>query len=271
MGYRMPDGGVVAILGLPPIVHAPIFACLIWLLALALGRRLTIWLRLTTVGLDVWERGIVALVMGAGCLQFVPLALAAAHVMQPANVRFAVLALMLALMPDAYRTTIAIRRQFVLAFQQRLPPLLKLWLLAFLLQLAILFVHALVFGRYGDDDGYHLSSPLRWLRAGTLSYLPTFTHTNASFGFEMLYLIALAFEEPLAAKLLHFGAGIWTLSAVVLCCRRLGSWSAGVIAISFLMITTPLLNLPLIFRSRLRGLRGQLGDDGGRTPLARLA
>ncbi|HWZ89373.1 MAG TPA: hypothetical protein VNW92_11000 [Polyangiaceae bacterium] len=243
----MPDGGVVAILGLPPIVHAPVFVCLIWLLALALGRRLTIWLQLSSVGLDPWERGLVALTIGAGCLQFVPFALAAAHVMQPAVVRVAVLGLAALLLPDAYRALLAIKRQLASALELRLPPAIRIWAGILLALLALLFVHSLVFGRYGDDDGYHLSAPVRWLRSGTLGYLPTYTHTNASFGFEMLYVIALSFKEPLAAKLLHFSAGIWTLSAVLLCCRRLGTWLSGIMAISFLLIATPLVNLPLIF------------------------
>lgn len=206
-----------------------------------------IWLRLSSTALDPWEKGLLALTIGAGSLQFVPFALAAVGLMSPANVRLAVVGLAVLLLPDAYRAVLAIKRELSSSFAQPLDPSIKLWGAVFAALLAILFVHALVFGRYGDDDGYHLSAPMRWLRAGTLVYLPSYTHTNASFGFEMLYTIALSFEEPLGAKLLHFGAGIWTLSAVVLCCRRLGTWLSGVTAISFLMIATPLVNLPQIF------------------------
>lgn len=242
----MPDGGVVAILGLPPVVHVPIFVCLIWLLALALGRRLAIWFRLFPGSLDAWERGLVALTLGIGFLQFVPFALGAAQLMQPASVRTAVLVLAALLIPDAYRSLLAIKRQLT-SLHASIPPLIRLWAILFATMLAILFVHSLVFGKFGDDDGYHLSAPMRWLRDGTLSYLPTYTHTNASFGFEMLYVIALSFKEPLAAKLLHFGAGFWLLFTVLLCCRRLSSWLSGVMAISFLMVATPLVNLPQIF------------------------
>jgi hypothetical protein len=58
-------------------------------------------------------------------------------------------------------------------------------------------------GSFGDDDGYHLLAPKRWLASGTLDYLATYAHTNAPMGFEMLYAIALSLGNPTAAKMLH--------------------------------------------------------------------
>jgi hypothetical protein len=108
-------------------------------------------------------------------------------------------------------------------------------------------VHALAFGSFGDDDGYHLSAPARWLHEQTLSYLPTYTNTNTSMGFEMLYAIALSFGEPVGAKLLHYSAGLWTLLSIVVCARRLGDKTAGLISVSALLISTPIVDLSYIF------------------------
>ncbi|MEI9953267.1 MAG: hypothetical protein WDO74_30895 [Pseudomonadota bacterium] len=244
----MPEGGATAIFGFPPLVHGPLFASLIWLLSLALGRRLTVWLRLSSsTTLDTWERGLVALTLGAGSLQLVPFLLAEAHLMTPRAVRGAVLLLAALLIPDGFLALVGLRRALAAAWKQPLPTALRVWAGMFACLLALLLVHTLVFAAFGDDDGYHLSAPARWLRDGTLSYLPSYTHTNASFGFEMLYVIALSFGEAIGAKLLHFGAGVWTLLAIVLCCRRLGSSLAGICAISFLMIATPITNLPQVF------------------------
>jgi hypothetical protein len=114
------------------------------------------------------------------------------------------------------------------------------------LLLAILLLHALFLG-FTDDDGYHLAAPWRWLREGTLSYLPSYTTTNSGLAFEMSYLIALAFDEVLGAKLLHYSAGVLLLVATLACGRRLASWVVGATAISLLLIATPLVRVPMLF------------------------
>ncbi|SHN87824.1 hypothetical protein SAMN05444170_7391 [Bradyrhizobium erythrophlei] len=154
---------------------------------------------------------------------------------------------MLLLLPETVRVFIRAGQWLRTALKTAVPTALKIWSIIFSAVLAIFLVHALSFGSFGDDDGYHLSAPTRWLHENTLSYLPTYTNTNASMGFEMLYAIALSFNEPVAAKLLHYSSGLWTLLSIGLCARRLGDPTAGIIAISALLISNPVVNLSFIF------------------------
>lgn len=231
----------------PPIVTAPLFALWIGWMALALGYRLAKVFGFKPVGLNTWEKGFVFVALGMGTLQLVPLGLAAFHMMTPAAVRTATLLLCAALAWDlwavakhGYRVASSLRGLHP-------PKLVLAWggLLGILL--LGLLAHALAFGAFGDDDGYHLSAPARWLREGTLVYLPTYTVTNASMGFEMLYVMALAFGQALGAKALHFGAGLLFLGALHCSARRLAGEVAGLITISLLLIPNPIVNVPQIF------------------------
>jgi hypothetical protein len=117
----------------------------------------------------------------------------------------------------------------------------------FTTMMALLLVHALGFQDIGEDDGYHLTAPNRWLRLGTLSYLRTYLATNASLGFEMLNAIGLSIGGASAAKLLHYAAGLFAFYGIFLSARRVGGAVAGVTAISLLLVATPVCNLPTIF------------------------
>jgi hypothetical protein len=132
----------------------------------------------------------------------------------------------------------------------RLPnaaPVDIVWFLLFATFMGIWLIHAVTFGPFGDDDGIHLASPKRWLAAGTLSYLPSYALTNASMGFDMVYLIAMAVWSPVAAKTLHYTAGLFALFTLVLAARRVSSTTAGLLAISVMLIGTPVSNLPVLF------------------------
>jgi hypothetical protein len=227
----------------PPILHGIAFVAALWLVALSVGRGVVRALRLPLGRFSALERGLICMLSGAGALQLVPYALSAFGCMSPQGVRYAMLAVAVLSLPGV----IASLRSIPERSTQRWALPLRLWGCALALLLAVLFVHALVIGNLGDDDGYHLSAPARWLREGSLSYLPTYTHTNAAFGFEMLYVIALSFGESIGAKLLHFSAGLWTLLTIAACARRLNDWLAGILSISALMIVTPLVNLPYVF------------------------
>jgi hypothetical protein len=78
-------------------------------------------------------------------------------------------------------------------------------------------------------------------------YLPTYGHTNAPMGFEMLYVIAIAIFDAGAAKMLHFGAGIFCLTGLWLAGRRLAGAAAGVCAITLLMLPNPLYTFAFLF------------------------
>ena len=239
--------GMGSILGFPPIVHAVTFICVFWLAAVALGRRLVPVLHLPTKDFTKLESNLVAMVIGTGLLQLGPYLLAAASAMSATAVRILCLLLLFLLLPEAARVLVEIYQGLKVSPKTKLPIVLKGWTIIFSIILGILLVHALALGSFWEDDGYHLSAPARWLHQHTLAYLPSYTNTNASMGVEMLYVIALSFGEPLGAKLLHYGAGLWMLLSVVLCARRLGDTMAGIITISVLLIPNPLLKLSSIF------------------------
>jgi hypothetical protein len=243
----MSEQGMGSVLGFPPVVHAVVFACVFSLVALSLGRRLVIIFRLHSDDFTELETNLVALIIGTGFLQLVPYLLASAHALTACTVRLTCLLLLLLLLPETVRVLVRANQGLRAALKTTMPTALKIWSVILSATLGIFLVHALAFGNFGDDDGYHLSAPARWLHEHTLTYLPSYTNTNASMGFEMLYVIALSFGEPVGAKLLHYGAGLWTLLSIVLCARRLGDETAGIISISALLISNPIVNLSTIF------------------------
>jgi hypothetical protein len=243
----MSEQGLGSIFGFPPLIHATAFACAFWLVALSLGRRLVLIFRLHSAEFTELEANLVAMVIGTGCLQLLPYVLASAHALSPSAVRLTCLLLLLLLLPDAARALVGIVQGFRTKPKVTMPTAPRLWSALLAAILGIFLVHALAFGNFGDDDGYHLSAPARWLHEQTLSYLPTYTTTNSSMGFEMLYAIALSFGEPVGAKLLHYSTGLWTLLSIVVCARRLGDEMAGILSVSALLISTPIVNLSAIF------------------------
>ncbi len=235
------------LLAAPPLFAGPVFALFFFWVATALGFRLMRWLRVPTLTFSPWEHGFVAAALGTGSLQLLPCALAVFGWMTVTPVRIASVALVLLLSLDMAHVARGALRELRALSALRVPRPIQVWLGLLALVLGSLLMRALVFRNFGDDDGYHLSSPKRWLSSGTLHYLPSYTHTNASLGFEMLYVIALSTTDVIGAKMLHYGAGLFTLLGVLLCSRRLGNVFAGVATISLFLIHTPFSNMPLLF------------------------
>jgi hypothetical protein len=232
---------------LPPLLRAPLFGLLFWWFVLALGARILKALRLSSPNLTIWEQGFLALAVGAGSLQFVPYALAALDQLTPNVLRWTCLILLVLASPDMFRVARSCARHVRGLSLGAQPKWALPWagLLAGLL--GILLLQALALRAIGDDDGYHLNAPKRWLEDGNLSYLASYTHTNAAMGFEMLYAVALAVSDTTAAKLLHYVAGLWLFLGLWLSARRLGQRFAGPLAISLLMVATPFCDLPVLF------------------------
>lgn len=230
----------------PPMIPALAFAAVFFVLCAGLGRRLLLLVRLAPSSLNPLEMLLLETAAGVGFIQVVPIALGSFGALTPQTVRVATMTLAVALLPDAWNVMRRMSDLLMrLATHLRSWPVL-LWATLLGIFLAVLLVHALFLG-FTDDDGYHLSAPMRWLWDGSLSYLPTYTHTNAGLAFEMSYLIALAFDAVLGAKLLHYGTGVLALVAVMACSRRLGSLAGGAAAVSALMISTPILQAPFLF------------------------
>jgi hypothetical protein len=231
----------------PPIFAGPLFAFAFFVIATSLGRRVMRWLRVPTAPLSRWEHGFLAAALGTGLLQLVPCALAALKLMTPMNVRIACGVVALALAIDAAHVLRAVVLELKRLRGFRPSSAQLVWLSLFGALMSVLLLRALVFRTMGDDDGYHLSAPKRWLTSGVLHYLPTLTHTNASLGFEMLYAIALSTYDVIGAKVLHYGSGLFTLGGLYLVGKRLGNPFAAVLTISLVLIETPILNLPVLF------------------------
>jgi hypothetical protein len=232
---------------LPPLLRAPFLALLFWWLVLALGYRILRWLRVPPSVLTRAEKGFLALSLGVGFIQYWPYALAAAGRLSPGNVLIGLALLALALARDMVRVARSLWASLRSVSLRHVPRPAILWGSLFCVLMGILLVRALTVTSFGDDDGYHLSAPKRWLALGTLAYLPSYTTTNASMGFEMLYAIGLSTGSPFGVKLFHYSAGLFSFLGLGLAARRFGHGIAAVNAISFLLIATPLCSLPFLF------------------------
>src|SRR5687767_6937399 len=243
----MLDAALVDITRTPPLIGGPLFGALFYWLTTALGYRLLRLGRVPLTAFTVWERGLLCAAIGTGSLQFVPLALASLGQLYPLQIKVA-LAVLAALL---WRDLLRVARRAIAEIKnlpvRQASPAHLIWFLLFSLFMGVWLVHAVTFGTFGDDDGIHLAAPKRWLAAGTLSYLPTYSLTNASMGFDLIYLIAMAVWSPVGAKMLHYIAGLFALLTLVLAARRVSSATAGLLAVSVMLIGTPISNLPVNF------------------------
>jgi hypothetical protein len=232
---------------LPPLISTPVLAVVLWAVCLALGYRALHLLKVSLAPFSIWERGAVCLAVGAGFLQYEPYVLAAFGSLSSRNVLLGFALIFCLLIPDLLRVARAAARTLRALHYRPLARAQQVWLLLLAVFMGILLLRALTVSAFGsDDDGYHLSSPRRWLADGFLSYLPTYTNTNASLGFEMLYVLGLASGSP-GVKVIHYSAGIFTLLTLWLCGKRLGNGQAATIAVSLLLIATPICNVPVLF------------------------
>ncbi len=233
--------------GLPPLLSAPVLAAILWAVCLALGYRALRVLKVSLAPFSVWERGAVCCAVGAGFLQYEPYLLAAFGKLSSRNVLLGFGLIFCLLIPDLLRVGRATVRTLRALHYRPLARAQQVWLVLFALFMGILLLRALTLSAFGsDDDGYHLASPRRWLADGTLSYLPSYTNTNASLGFEMLYMFGLASGSP-GLKIIHFSAGAFSLLALWLCGKRLGNRQSATIAVSLILIATPICNMPVLF------------------------
>ncbi len=166
----------------PPLLLGPILVLLLSWFMTALGYRVVVLTGLLGPCLRVAERGLVYLAIGAGVSQYLPFLLGSMGILSMRNVKFALAALAILLTRDLLHVAKAgaseIRRLCRMPTQR--------WLTAWLLVLtafgAALLVRASLMGSLGDDDGYHLLAPKRWLHSGTLEHQPPSTHPNAQMG-----------------------------------------------------------------------------------------
>ena len=232
----------------PTIFSGPALGVALALLMVALGRRALLVFRAGSE-LGSFELPFFQITIGGGLLQLLPYGLAAAHALSVRNVTVAcaLLALLLAFdLAATIRTGVRAIRAVPRGVRS-LDTASRVWAILLALLLIVLLVRACALGPVSDDDGYHLSAPKRWLAAGELMYLPTYTTTNGSMGFEMLYTIALSLAGPVPVKVVHYGAGLLTLLGILLTARRMGGVAGGRLAIAGLLVATPVCSLPPLF------------------------
>jgi hypothetical protein len=220
---------------------------LFWWLMMALGHRILRQLRMPLSAFNVWERGLICGAVGIGLVQLIPLILSVFGRMRFLEIRLAFVILTILLYRDLLRIARRARVELSTIRPRHVTAMEMTWWLLFAAFMGIWLVHAVTFGTFGDDDGIHLAAPRRWLQAGTLRYLPTYSLTNATLGFDMAYLVAMALWSPVGAKMLHYTAGLFALFALVSCARRISSVAAGVLSVSLLLIATPVADLPVLF------------------------
>jgi Dolichyl-phosphate-mannose-protein mannosyltransferase len=213
-----------------PVLCAPAFLLAFMWLSLAVGRRC---LRLLGAGgCSVAERGVAALALGSGVLQFVPFLLGAAGVLSVHAIWIALALVGLLVARDLIRVLAVVRS----LWQARASLAMPRWVLALAPGLLAAFLLALTPTLDADGLGYHLTVPKRWLSVGSLSYLPTYPNSNMPMGVEMLFTLALAIAGDTAAKLLHFAFGLSGAVGLYLAGLRLSGKHLGMTAVALYLI-----------------------------------
>lgn len=222
----------------PPILVAFGFAVLLLVMAGALGLRVLGWLGAPSAAASSAERGVLGVALGAGALQLVPLALGAVGMLSVLTCRIAVGLLVIVLARDmlsvgrrVWRTLRSEAAGGVLRERW-----VRIWLLALAPAVLVAFVRALTPTLDADGLTYHLTAPKRWLESGWLHYLPTYVPTHTPMGADMLFVLGLPMAGDIAAKVTHFGLGIFAAIATYQVAARLSSPAAGIVAASLLLV-----------------------------------
>jgi hypothetical protein len=218
------------------LLQDPPFVLLMFWLAAAIGWRFLVAVRVPLNEADGLEKGILATTVGLGLLQYLPLALGLSRALTPRVLLLGLLVLIALFARDMLRVGIAVVRGVV--HWVKAPS--RSWMLAgailLAVPLALAFIRAMVPPGDPDGIGYHLTAPKRWLQFGDMRYLPTFAHTNAPMGVEMLYLLTMALWSDTATKLIHFGFGILAALGTFALGRRLRSPEVGFCAAALWLV-----------------------------------
>ena len=213
-------------------LYAPVFVVAFLIVSAGIGRRLSRWLALSERA-SVSERIVVATLLGAGALQFVPFALGTFGALGVGSVRLALSLVALLSVPDAWSTISEAHAAW--RTREAPPRWLLLWLIALLPGLFVALLLALTPTLDPDGLGYHLTVPKRWLHSGWLGYLPTYPYSNTPMGVEMLFLNGLAVAGDTGAKLIHFALGLLGAWGLYLAGKRLAGPPLAALATTVLL------------------------------------
>lgn len=83
-----------------------------------------------------------------------------------------------------------------------------------------------------DWDGlaYHLAVPKLWLERGGFYWIPFIHHSNFPFSTQMLYAVAVEFNQPAAAKVIHWAFYLMSAIGAAAVAVRLSGRTAGAFA-----------------------------------------
>ena len=214
---------------LPSVFVAAVFI----FLSLAIGRRLLILLGARGPATLV-ERGLIAVGLGAGALQFVPFALGALGFLTTTSLHVVTALLLLAVGPDLWAVSVA----GIAAFRRRTRP--DSWTIAWIIALspALLLAALVALAPTLDPDGlaYHLTVPKRWMQTGRLDYLPGYPYSNAPMGMEMLFALGMAFSGDVAAKCFHYALGLVAATTIYYTGLRLAGRMAGAVPATLFLV-----------------------------------
>lgn len=119
-------------------------------------------------------------------------------------------------------------------------------LLGLVVCLLTLFLQTLRPNVSWDANVYHLTVPRLYLEAQGFRRIPFNVYSNLPLGTELLFAVALLFQDYVLAKLVHFGFGLLTVLLVFHLARRIaGAW-AGLVASALV-----LLNPVVLYEMRL--------------------
>ncbi len=215
----------------PALLYAGAFGIGFILVSLGVGRRALIWLGVGE-GVSAFERGALALALGAGLLQVVCLALGVFGALSVTNVRLVSAVVAAAAAFDAWAV---IRRARKVWDSSGNPAWLGAWLVALLPGLVLALLSALTPTVDPDGMGYHLTVPKRWLTAGSIGYLPTYPYSNTPMGVEMLFTLGLSWGGDAAAKLIHFLMGLGAALALYAAAKRVAPGVLPGLAVTLLL------------------------------------
>lgn len=222
----------------PPILVAVGFALLLFVMAGALGRRILSVLGSAGAGATPAERGVLAVALGVGTLQFVPLLLGAVGLLSVLACRVALGVLVVLLgrdMLDLVRRTWAALRSEAAngVLRERW---VRVWLVVLAPAVLVALAKALTPTLDADGLAYHLTAPKRWLESGWLHYLPTYVPTHTPMGADMLFVLGLSVAGDTATKVTHFGLGVFAALATYQVGARLSGPVVGAAAATLLLV-----------------------------------
>ncbi len=175
----------------------------------------------------VWERRLLAFVVGSACLSAIMFGLSAVRLVH----RGVLLALGLA----AIGCAIYFGR--LRSPQKAFAPLDPVWRWLFVIGFAAFtwygFFHSLAPEHSSDGMAYHLSEVLIYRQAHGFPRITTDIYANLSQGIELLYLFAFDFGRHSAAALVHYAFLIVLVFLVLSYGRRIGRPAVGVAAALF--------------------------------------